>query len=96
MILRRFCAAWMRRLAETARGDFYAVDPTGEVFWTVWETEAEKRMLLLNTDWTAPGNEKPVTVHYRGNIISLPIREGTLAAVTVKDGEISAECIVLS
>lgn len=80
----KFCAAWVRRLAETARGDFYAVDPTGEVFWTVWETEAEKRMLLLNTDWTAPGNEKPVTVCFAGKEKQITVREGTLAVATLK------------
>ena len=61
------------------------------MFWTVWETETEKRMLLLNTDWTVPGNEKPVTVCYHGKKISLSVREGTLAVVKLRGKTVETE-----
>ncbi len=80
----RFCAAWVQRLAAMARGDFYAEDPSGEVFWTVWESEGERRMLLLNTDWTAPGNQKAVTVFFAGKQIPVTVREGVLTEVKIR------------
>ena len=84
---RKFCAAWVQRLAEEARGDFYAEDPSGEVFWTVWEAEGERRMWLLNTDWSEPGNEKTITVSAKGRQFPLSVREGILTEVTLRQGE---------
>ena len=83
----KFCAAWVQRLAEEARGDFYAEDPSGEVFWTVWEAEGERRMWLLNTDWSEPGNEKTITVSAKGRQFPLSVREGILTEVTLRQGE---------
>ena len=78
----KFCAAWVQQLAMDARGDFYAEDPSGEVFWTLWQTEKEKRMLLLNTDWSEPGNEKKITLHASGKEVSISVPEGRLTVVT--------------
>ena len=83
----KFCAAWVQRLAEQARGDFYAEDPSGEVFWTIWEAEGERRMWLLNTDWTEPGNEKIITVYAEDKQFSLTVQEGILTEVTIQKGK---------
>ena len=38
-------------------------DPSKEVFWNEWvEDNNVRRLMLLNTDWTAAGNRKKVTV----------------------------------
>ena len=38
-------------------------DPSKEVFWNEWiEDDDVRRLMLLNTDWTATGNRKKVTV----------------------------------
>lgn len=87
----KFCAAWVQQLAKAARGDFYAEDPSGEVFWTVWESETEKRMYLLNTDWSEPGNGKEVILHWEGQIQPMPVREGVLTVVTVGKNGVHTE-----
>lgn len=81
----KFCAAWVQRLAEAARGDLWVEDTSGEVFWTLWQEETGTRVLLLNTDWTAPGNEKAVTLYFGGKTKRFPVREGTLTVATVRD-----------
>ena len=59
----RFSAAWTEYLCREAMGDTYVDDPTGDIFWTVWEDDnGEKTLMLLNTDWTSHGNEKYVTL----------------------------------
>ena len=84
---RKFSAAWVQQLAENARGDFYAMDSSGEVFWTVWEQDDQKRMYLLNTDWTVLGNVKQTVVAWMGEETTVSVREGVLTVVTAgKDG----------
>lgn len=80
----KFCAAWVEKLARDARGDFFAEDPSGEVFWTLWHADGARRMLLLNTDWTVPGNEKEVTLHFGGRTVTCPVREGVLTVATAR------------
>ncbi len=76
--LQPLSAAVLAKLASRHRGDVYVEDPSGEVFWSRWvEGNGAARLFLLNTDWTVPGNAKPVTV-----------RAGKLAAeVTVYERE---------
>ncbi len=83
----KFCAAWVQRLAAEARGDLWVEDETGEVFWTVWQDGEARRVLLLNTDWTVPGNEKPVTLHFGSKEIAFPVREGTLTEAEMVRGD---------
>jgi hypothetical protein len=87
----KFCAAWVQQLAKDARGDFYAEDPSGEVFWTIWNSGEEKRMYLLNTDWSEPGNGKEVILHWEGQSQPMTVREGVLTVVTVGKNSIHAE-----
>ena len=82
----RFCAAWVGNLSRQAQKDLYVTDPSGEVFWTVWQDGEQTRLYLLNTDWTEPGNEKQVTLHFEGREASLTVPEGQLTEVILSDG----------
>ncbi len=82
----RFCAAWIAELAKSALPQTYLEDPSGEVFWTRWEQDESTVLMVLNTDWTAPGNEKQVTLHTQTQQIPLSVREQTLLVVTIQDG----------
>ncbi len=87
----KFCAAWVQQLAMAARGDFYVEDPSGEVFWTIWNSGEEQRMYLLNTDWSEPGNEKEVILCWEGQSQPMTVREGVLTVVTVGKNGIHVE-----
>lgn len=87
----KFCAAWVQRLATDARGDFYAEDPSGEVFWTVWKTDTGKRMFLLNTDWTVPDNEKRITLHISGEEKVISVPESRITVVTYGEKGLQVE-----
>lgn len=83
----RFCAAWIDKLAcQVCREDgVYISQESGEVFWTVWKDEEKIRFMILNTDWTKPGNEKDVSIHYRGKTKQVQVREGTAVIVECCD-----------
>ena len=81
----RFAAAWVQRLARENRGETFVEDPSGEVFWTLWQDGPETTLMLLNTDWTRKGNVKPVRVVHEGADFPLEITERT--AVLVRFGK---------
>lgn len=57
----KFAAAWVAFLASASRTEIKVEDPSKEVFWTLWErNDATKTLMMLNTDWTKPGNIKTV------------------------------------
>ena len=87
----RFCAAWVQQLAKEARGSFYTEDPSGEVFWTLWENGGQQRMYLLNTDWSQPGNEKEILLHFDGQEERMFVREGVVTLVTLENGRLQRE-----
>ena len=91
----KFCAAWVQQLAKEARGEVFADDPSGEVFWTLWENEKTLRMLLLNTDWTQPGNEKPVTLHVSGRTIPCCVKEGAVTVATIRENDVEIQQLTL-
>ena len=62
----RFSAGVIAMLAEKTKGDLFVEDPSREIFWTRWShpaSGANDLLMLLNTDWSTPGNEKTVTIH---------------------------------
>ena len=62
--LQELSASWLARLAEKCRGEYYIEDPSQEVFWTIWEeTSGVRRLMLLDTDWTRPGNSRKIRIH---------------------------------
>ena len=61
--LREVMAALIARLASENLPQTRVCDPSREVFWNEWiENDRVRRLMLLNTDWTAPGNVKTVQV----------------------------------
>ncbi|MBE6358646.1 MAG: hypothetical protein E7057_05295 [Lentisphaerae bacterium] len=61
--LQKVMARLVAKLAEENQPECRVIDPSGEVFWNMWdESAAVKRLMLLNTDWTRAGNAKKVTV----------------------------------
>ena len=63
-VLSDLVSAWIAKLSEQHHGKFYVEDPSREVFWTYWyENENCTKIMLLNTDWSNPGNQKHVTIH---------------------------------
>ncbi len=61
--LAELMAVWLRQLCREHRGEVYVEDATGEVFWNVRDCGHYRIAMLLNTDWTTPGNRKPAVLH---------------------------------
>jgi hypothetical protein len=77
-------AAWLNRLAEQHRDDWHVEDHSHEVFWNSWrDADSCGRMMLLNTDWTVPGNVKPVTVHTPTVAFSAVVKEREAKIITI-------------
>ena len=71
----KFSAAWTEYLSCQSMGDVYVTDSTETVFWTVWEDEDGKTLMLLNTDWTEKGNEKQVEIVTPTGKITASVKE---------------------
>ena len=75
---------FLRALAETVPAQVALEDGTGDVYYTV-RVEAPDhlvhRIRLLNTDWTAAGNEKACRLRLGGNRVDVRIREGRLSEI---------------
>jgi hypothetical protein len=77
-------AAWLNRLAEQHRDDWHVEDHSHEVFWNSWrDADSCGRVMLLNTDWTVPGNVKHVTVHTPAVAFSAVVKEREAKIITV-------------
>ncbi len=84
-----FSAAWVARLAKLTLPETHVEDESGEVFWTRWEDGDTTRIMLLNTDWTVPGNRKTVRLVANGERRELEVREGTLLVCEIGNGKSS-------
>lgn len=84
-------SSWIAFLAEKARGEIRVDDPSREVFYTVWKEQAASRLMLLNTDWTTPGNGKKVTVKGFGLSFETEVRERACSLITFLNGT-AVEC----
>ncbi len=91
----RFSATWVEQLAKATLPDTYVEDESGEVFWTRWVDGDTERIMLLNTDWSKPGNEKAVTLVAGGARHALSVKEQTVLIAEVKDGKVTAEAYTL-
>ena len=59
-------------------------DKSGEVFWNVWQvSDNVEKIMLLNTDWSVPGNVKTVTVHACGMNFDVDVKEREAKILTV-------------
>lgn len=81
--LQTLSASWIAKLAQEHRGESYVDDPSREVFWTRWEEDNGcSRLMLLDTDWTAP-NAKAVTIHTPGGSFATEVVERRPLLLTV-------------
>jgi hypothetical protein len=93
--LQRFSAAWVQALSDEVNTDVRVEDASSEVFWSVWKDENSKTVMLLNTDWSVKGNEKPVKVTVDGITTELLVKERELSMVKVENGRASVEKYML-
>ena len=82
--LQALSASWIARLAEECRGEYYVEDPSREVFWTSWEeTSGVRHLMLLNTDWTRPGNARDIRIHTPAFSFDFKVEERKPAILTL-------------
>ncbi len=84
-------AEWVMHLAKETLTDSYVIDPSKEVFYSRWEDESEKRLILLNTDWTVRGNVKKVDAIIGDHRITLEVKEREMTVVSLKNDNISVQ-----
>lgn len=89
---RDFTASVVAKLAGENVPDVRVADESGEIFWTRWEDGDTVRLMLLNTDWTEAGNVKHADVVCGGTRYPVSVAERTALCVTVRGGDITAEC----
>ncbi len=95
-LFRSFSASVLSALAGETLTGTYVEDKSGEVFWTRYEEEdGAETLMLLNTDWTLKGNEKPVTLRFGGKSLDTAVREREALIVRIKDGEAVEERVTL-
>ena len=81
-----FSGAIVAHLADQHKPEVYVTDPSNEVFWTWWPSPDHKgcgQLMLLNTDWSEPGNVKEVIVHAGSENLVVRVRERDATIVTV-------------
>jgi len=67
--------------------DIFVEDPSGDVYWSVWETAPGKgKLYLLNTDWSEAENKKAVTVRVGDCVFPFQVREGFVEEIVFSDG----------
>ena len=79
--LQSFSAAWISELSKTVTQDVYIEDSSREVFYTVWDDNGIKTVMLLNTDWTTRNNEKEIILVAENKKIPLTVKERKLTIV---------------
>jgi len=94
-MLQEFSATWLNLLAAQNVGDIYVVDSSKEVFWTRYECDNKTIIMLLNTDWTQPGNTKDIILVYPNGEYKTEIKESTAVKLTVENGKVSEEVFTL-
>jgi hypothetical protein len=84
-------AEWVMELSKKSLGDTYVIDASKEVFYTRWESEDEKRIILLNTDWSKRDNIKNVDVVMENHRINVDVKEREMMIVILKNDNISVQ-----
>ena len=83
---------FLRALAETVPAQVALEEGTGDVYYTARVEAPDQdqkvdpdhlvyRVHLLNTDWTAAGNEKACRLRLGGNRVDVKIREGRMSEI---------------
>jgi hypothetical protein len=71
-------------LSNMHMGNFYMTGETRDVDFHVYDLpEGLKRVVLLNTDWTEPGNLKSGILHGSGREIPFSVKEGALTTILI-------------
>jgi len=82
--LQKIMARLVAHLAAGNLPECFVEDASGEVFWNMWdESESVKRLMLLNTDWSTPGNSKTVTVRTPAMSFTTQVTERQAKLLTV-------------
>lgn len=84
----RFAAAFVKELSKETLGDVFVKDNSEEVFWTVWENEGKKTVMLLNTDWTQKDNVKKVKIVLKDKETEVLVKERTLVVAETDNDNI--------
>ena len=87
----KLSASWISYLAEKALPEIYIEDATGEVFWTCWKDGEKSIIMLLNTDWTVPSNEKTVNLVIGDNKKEIAVKERALTIAEVENGKVTVK-----
>jgi hypothetical protein len=87
----KFSAAWVAHLAKMTLPDIYVEDETEEVFWTRWQDGDTATVMLLNTDWTSPHNQKTVKLIVKGEEKTITVAEREIVSVKISPREINVE-----
>lgn len=88
---REFSASWVAQLAKTTLPKIYIEDETKEVFWTRWQDKDTTTLMLLNTDWTTPCNEKRVNLVIKDVKKDLTVKEGEIVTVEIMEKDVKVE-----
>jgi hypothetical protein len=82
-----FMKPLLRALAQTTPWPVELDDLSGDVYYTVREDDDAGVQIihLLNTDWTADGNEKPCRLRLGDAWVDVTVREGRLSVVVRRD-----------
>lgn len=81
----RFSASWVSKLSQDTLNGIYVKDETRDVFWSIWDDNGRKKVMLINTDWTKKGNVKNAVLYVDEKRIDLSVPERTLIIVDVND-----------
>ena len=88
-MLREVVSTLMVQLCSRSLPANFVVDPSGEVFWNEWrESDSVHRLMLLNTDWTVPGNRKAVQVRCGEVSFETAVAEREAKILTVLPGTV--------
>ena len=88
---REFSAAWVAYLAKTAMPEIYVLDETNEVFWTSWQDGDDTTVMLLNTDWTTPYNEKKVKLVVNEDKMDITVTERDIVRAVISSEGVKVE-----
>ena len=98
-----FVKPLIRELARMTPWPVELDDTSGDVYYTVRETEGEDTTTvhLINTDWTEEGNEKPCRLRLGDRWLELAVKEGRISivhrsdtlALLIEDENVHAETI---
>lgn len=80
-----FSATWLEVLAKDARGKIYIEDQSKQVFWTTWVNGNTTEIMMLNTDYFTPGNQKTVNLVINEKSYPIDVKESVAYSIKITD-----------